>query len=851
MAKSSKNISTSSKSKKKDYFSSMSEISDSNEDITEGSLSESSEEEMPTKKGKKKVVQGDSEGEAIRKRISPSKKSGKKMDLAALIRKGRSAPVLNEDGKNINDLKPDRPSNIIWVVKTEKVKPPVIDPTLITNLEPRFLTPEEINYIVDVIPMVPAAIAEVGCIVQQQIKNVLTTQLMREQIIPLGINVLRAEIEYHFYRGLVEPGKTIGLTTAETIGEPLTQLTLSSFHNTGSAKAGVSDINSIGELFNVSQQRKNEYTTIHFADKYLTYDDVLVMRSKITSVTLQDLVKNTTNITILDEVPPHDRGWWYSMTEKMYGLDMGEDSVFVQGKIYLRLVLDKQQLYNLDLKIGEVARMITGKDETEVFKCVVSPSSVGVIDIYPTSSIGSVLRGNFKKNRVKQSAYRALTEESMEVVFLQKCIVNKMSEIIIRGVPGLKDINPVSIRIIILLKYAEKMCKRQKDLNHGIYYHMSAEEKDFLSTNMKKLKLDGNPENLWKIWIDDIQARTSGVPIERLVKLLEFFGYKVIYSPPDIEEEVYHSRKLSNPVYGQLRSDGIIIYYDGEDDPLEIMKSKINAAKKGTDEESKEILKLSEYIYATASGINMEALLYNPFIDPARTKCNNLYAMMEVYGIEVTRNAYIREFYEHIINNGQQMNPKYLILVAEFVTNQGFLVPVTSRGVGRHNVGPFAKASIDQAFLTIVDAAFFKKKEQASTSTSTAIFTGKRPIIGTGMCQPIPDEDMLRENKILEDERMKKVLEKDLEPINLDNIKDMDFAKSTQLNLEPDAEDVFTKLKSIITNVSKPETKEYDIWEKGTVPPLIINQGKLPDLIRDICDGVKKKKLAKIVIADS
>jgi hypothetical protein len=281
------------------------------------------------------------------------------------------------------------------------------------------------------------------------------------------------------------------------------------------------------------------------------------------------------------------------------------------------------------------------------------------------------------------------------------------------------------------------------------------------------------------------------------------------------------------------------------------MRGKINRAKRETDEESKKIVQISEYIYATASGINMEALLYNSFIDPARTKCNNLYAMMEVYGIEVTRNAYIREFYEHIINNGQQMNPKYLILVAEFVTNQGFLVPVTSRGVGRHNVGPFAKASIDQAFLTIIDAAFFKKKEQASTSTTTAILTGGRPIIGTGMCQPIPDEDMLRENKILETERLKEVANQDMDPINLDDVKDMDFAKSTQLNLEPDAEDVFSKLKSIITNVSKAETKEYDSWEKGTVPPLILNQAELPKLIRDIYDGVKKKKIVKIVIADS
>lgn len=858
MSKIKKNNNTPStgRKKKEEISSTSSEISNDESDITEGTLSESSEEEeIIVKKSKKKNQSPDSE-EMEKKRTSPSKKSGWKKRLAALIEKGRKIPVPNEKGENIN-IPPEKPLNTIWVVKTEKLEKPFIDHTLLINLDPRLLTADEIAWIVDVIPLVPAAVEEVGAVVQQQIKNLLTTLLSREKIIPLDIGVLRAEIEYHFYKGLVEPGKTVGITGSEAFAGPFTQMALNTFHQTGSANAGVSDVSALGEMFNVSPERKNGYTIIHFKNKYLTYDDVLVMKSNISSVSLHDLVKATANIPIVSEVPPHARGWWYSMAEKMYDIDMGEESTFVKGKVYLRLVLDKQKLYSLNITLAEVAKMIVGKDSIEVCTCIVSPTSVGIIDIYPTKNVGSLLRNIFNKYRVKQSAYRALTDESMEVLFLQRCIINKMPEIIIRGIPGLRDILPVPVRIIILLRHAERMSTHTEynggKLDHGFYYMMDDEDKKILEDGMKKHNLKSNPDHLWKIWIDEIQLRVSGVPMERIVKFIEYFGYKVVYCPPDIEEEVYRNRKLVNPIYSKLHPDGIIIYYEGNNDPLKIMRDSLNKAKETLSEnvESKKLVEISEYIHAKANGINMEALLYNPYIDPGRSRCNNYHNMMETYGIEVTRNAYIREFYDHIINNGQQLNPRHLILIAEFVTNQGFLSPITSRGVSRQNIGPFAKAAFEQAFLTFVDAAFFRKKENVK-STSTSIFTGRRAPIGSGIYQPIPDEEMLKQNKILEDERFRKTSEPVVDNINLDDIKDVDFARSTELDNGVDGpeagEDIFLGSKGIISSITKPETKEFPIWEKGEVPALVINQGNLPKFIEDICNGVKTKKPVKIII---
>jgi hypothetical protein len=162
-------------------------------------------------------------------------------------------------------------------------------------------------------------------------------------------------------------------------------------------------------------------------------------------------------------------------------------------------------------------------------------------------------------------------------------------------------------------------------------------------------------------------------------------------------------------------------------------------------DESREIIRLSAYAYANAIGINMKGLITNRYVDPLRSRCNNFNIMMEHFDIEVTRACYIREFYEHIINNGAFMSPRYLILIADFVTGQGFLIPVTSRGAARQNIGSFAKASFENAMATFISGACGRKEEKTKSSVSTSIFVGTRAVIGTGLCQPVPDKDMLED----------------------------------------------------------------------------------------------------------
>jgi len=816
---------------------------------------------------------------------SPSQRKNKKKIITSLLSKSD----VNAPGTINIDMKSKVPENTIVVIKTDKIPKPKIDPS--TIFEERFLTKEEIEYIVDIIPMVPAAVAEIGFIIQQQIKNWLSIELMDLKIIPLGIEILRSQIEFDFFRSLAEPGKTIGVTCAESIGQPLTQITLSSFHQTGSSTAGASGVDSIREMLNISSERKNEFTTIHFRNKDLSYDEAFEMRRHLSSLTLHDVTKKSSFIKIEDK-NISTRGWWYDSFFSCFKNEKNESDL-EESNVYLRLYLDVQKMYDTHTTIKSVVEVIEGIDKNNkeeiCCKCVYSPTSIGIIDIYAQNNVFEILKKNLVK--VNKTALNALSGEGVEIIFLQRCIVNKMSEIIIKGIPGLREIFPTTVKTPLLFKFAQPFIN--EETNHGIGNFLSEEDKKNLFPKKNK-----NPSlnNIWKIWIDFIKVRVSGIPISKLVKLIEASGLEVLYSPPDIDNKIIKNKNI-NPLYNQLRHDCIVvkvndeiinkvfIEYDEqgnikEEKYMNSKKKKFNPVdyinsfatecnrlrdlyNKQVKENKKNIIPLEEnvkkfllhsgYVYVDVIGINMKSLILNSHIDISRCKCNNFNVMMETFDIEVTRNSYIREFYDHIVNNGAFMNLKYLTLISEFVTCQGFLIPVTSRGVSRQNIGPFSKASFEHAMATFIDAASNKKHENIK-STSTAIFVGQRALIGSGLCQPIVDEDMIKEIN-LKNKTDQKVDIENIETINLgsnfnyitpslSNVDEGDSDLNKQFKIENDISVTNEPQAFRVINTSKKST--YPLCDKINVPELIITNLSLPEWVVSIIGNITNINQVKI-----
>lgn len=96
------------------------------------------------------------------------------------------------------------------------------------------------------------------------------------------------EIQYNFNKNIAEPGEMAGVIGSTSLGEPLTQLTLNSFHTSGIASmaATVQGMPRMKELLSVSKKPKTPQMSIYLTDEYMTNKE---MAHKIASY-----VKNTT-----------------------------------------------------------------------------------------------------------------------------------------------------------------------------------------------------------------------------------------------------------------------------------------------------------------------------------------------------------------------------------------------------------------------------------------------------------------------------------------------------------------------------------------------------------------------------
>ena len=119
---------------------------------------------------------------------------------------------------------------------------------------------------------------------------------VKNKINKLAFDNICEEILYRFKSGFSEPGEMIGTVTAQSIGEPATQMTLNTFHFAGvAAKSNVTrGVPRLKELLSVSKNIKNPSLSIYL--KNIAENDVTQikkMKNSITKTCISDLVRST------------------------------------------------------------------------------------------------------------------------------------------------------------------------------------------------------------------------------------------------------------------------------------------------------------------------------------------------------------------------------------------------------------------------------------------------------------------------------------------------------------------------------------------------------------------------------
>lgn len=658
--------------------------------------------------------------------------------------------------------------------------------------EPRYLLPKEIEDIVDVLPRVTAAVPAIAKKVREEIKSKLAMQLGEMRISPTVIPKLKGWIVNQFHRSAVQPGEALGIRIGESIGQPASQMNLSSFHHTGSMKSQNMGIDGMRELFNASQRRRHEISTIHFKNKSLSFDEVLELRRTLVGVTIGDLAKHYTIEPNHNEngiIPLIERGWWYDMFVRIALPARGHKfPVEEKQSFFLRMTLDTTMLYTYKVTLEDVAIALEANLPASLF-CIYSPSSEGVVDIYPIENkIEATLIDELKSGSTR---VRGIRPDNASLLFLKLFVGPRLVDYVIKGMKGITHIFPVEVTTWSIVRSEVPALPGEK---------LEAQIEMELARGVSKSIIDAAVplwKRTWILHLDTIRMRMTGITYAKLRDLFaraslargegegKDYEIQVNQIPTDLKpgerpapgtnltqvsitmpegwETAPHMPEQVKPDElkpGLYISQLIKVDEDRLEEEAKRKRKHSEDKRKAEQKAGVPANRLTEipytrrvptplilagtYVYAESKGTNLRKLLAHPLIDPLRTISNNLHEILDVLGVEAVRNYITREFYDLIIGNTAYINPRYIASIADFMTNMGILVPITSRGVARQHRGALADASFEHPMEIFKKAATSGRWDDV-VSTSAAIFLGQRIRLGTGGMAIGLREDVLKE----------------------------------------------------------------------------------------------------------
>ena len=209
---------------------------------------------------------------------------------------------------------------------------------------------------------------------------------IRNNISKMGFDAIVSEILERFKKGFSEAGEMVGTVTAQSIGEPATQMTLNTFHFAGvAAKSNVTrGVPRLKELLSVSKSIKNPSLSIYLKDvKDNDVTSIKKIKNTITKTCIKDLVKSTAiyfdpdvDNTILLE-PEHIE---IIKQEKLWNTFLNDNNYKCTEKCdnscpYILVVeLSKKKLLDKNMNMEEISNFINNEFnmETATIECIIT-----------------------------------------------------------------------------------------------------------------------------------------------------------------------------------------------------------------------------------------------------------------------------------------------------------------------------------------------------------------------------------------------------------------------------------------------------------------------------------------------
>lgn len=176
------------------------------------------------------------------------------------------------------------------------------------------------------------------------------------------VPMIIAEIERNIRKSLIKPTENIGIITAQSIGQPTTQMSLNAFHNSGRSTAVTGGVPRLKELVRLSSKIATPSMTIYLKNdtnpdlskeegERVNLQNTTIIKSCISEITIKKILKNV-NIYFCNNTS--------SLNENGIKLYNKSEKTFNGNFYYIEMMYDKFDLiynnmymYNVDVIIRQ------------------------------------------------------------------------------------------------------------------------------------------------------------------------------------------------------------------------------------------------------------------------------------------------------------------------------------------------------------------------------------------------------------------------------------------------------------------------------------------------------------------
>lgn len=146
--------------------------------------------------------------------------------------------------------------------------------------------------------------------------------------------------------------------------------------------------------------------------------------------------------------------------------------------------------------------------------------------------------------------------------------------------------------------------------------------------------------------------------------------------------------------------------------------------------------------FLDTSGSALGSVLTIPGVDTSRTYSNSFIEVFEVFGIEATRSALMRELTQVLAFDGSYVNHRHLALLVDVMTSRGHLMAITRHGINRADTGALMRCSFEETVEILLEAAAHGELDDCR-GVSENVMLGQLAPLGTGEMEVFLDQKML------------------------------------------------------------------------------------------------------------